>query len=125
MDFKIEIEPDTGWGSITISGDIRSEELLDFFVRVWGDPEYLRVDRAKWRFCNARTDMRVEDVMRMTKWVSENKLGRGPRFVALVASDDLIFGMSRMFEALLFQYGGTMSVFRTDEAANAWLGQQQ
>ena len=41
--------------------------------------------------------------------------------VALVADQDLFFGLSRMFEALVFEEGWETNVFRSKEKAVEWI----
>ncbi len=46
---------------------------------------------------------------------------RGPARVALLATDDLSFGLLRVFEAFRSSDGYEIRVFRDEEAALAWL----
>jgi hypothetical protein len=57
-------------------------------------------------------------------WIAANKQGRGARTIAIVAPDDVIFGVGRMFNALQPGSGWAVSVFRDRDAARAWLEAQ-
>lgn len=124
MDYTIEIDEKTGWGKVTVRGEILREELPALALAVWNHPGYSTAERAIWNFLQTRSTMRLEDLMRLTSWIAENKRGRGARTVALVAHSDSVFGTSRMFEALQSQYGWTIGVFRDEDAASDWLRRQ-
>ena len=124
MDFAVEIDDEAGWARVTVRGDLRVEQLPELAVAVWSDPGYAKVDRAIWNFLQSSSSMRLDDIMRLTNWISENKRGRGARIVAIVAAEDGVFGTVRMFEALQQQYGWTVGVFRDEAAARDWLRQQ-
>ena len=124
MNYIIEVEPDTGWGKVMVTGEITFTELRDLLAAAWNDPAYARVAKAKWNFLDTQTALDFDDMLQLTRWVSANKQERGPKIVALIASNDLIFGMSRMFQTLHTDYGWTMNVFRSEADADAWLSQE-
>jgi len=68
--------------------------------------------------------MRLEDLMRLTNWIATHKQGRGAKTIAIVAASDVVFGVSRMFEALQHDFGWRVRVFRDEKAATAWLRAQ-
>lgn len=121
MDYRIEVDPATGWGVVTVSGKVGLAELCELFNAAWSDPGYRAVERARWNFLGATTDMQVEDLARLAAWIGDNKGGRGPRLAAMVAADDVMFGMGRAFDALFDGYAGVVKVFRTEAQADAWL----
>lgn len=121
MDFNLRVDPETGWGEVSISGDISLADLRDLFLSMWDDSGYARAERALWSIVHARSSMRYDDLVQLTQWVAANKQGRGPKFVAIVATDDATFGMSRMYDALTKEFGWMVRVFRSPEAAREWL----
>lgn len=121
MEYRIEVDPQTGWGLVTVSGTVGLAELRELFRAAWSDPGYGAVERARWNFLDATTEMHVDDLARLAAWIGDNKVGRGPKFAAMVAADDLIFGMGRAFDALFADYEWVVKAFRTEEQANAWL----
>lgn len=125
MDYRIEVEPDTGWGKVSVTGEISSTGLRDLLAAAWNDAAYAQVDKAKWNFLETRTALDFDDMLQLTSWVGDNKQERGPKVVALIASNDLIFGMSRMFQTLYSEHGWRMNVFRSEDDANEWLGQEE
>lgn len=124
MNYTIEVEADTGWGKVVVMGEITFTELRDLLAAAWNDPAYARVAKAKWNFLDTQTALDFDDMLQLTRWVSTNKQERGPKIVALIASSDLIFGVSRMFQTLHTDYGWTMNVFRAEADADAWLQQE-
>jgi hypothetical protein len=124
MKFTIAIEPDTGWGNVTVSGDIQLDGLRELMTAAWNNAAYCNVDKTKFNLLNAKTALYLTDIMELTQWVSENKRGRGAKTIAIIASNDLMFGVSRMFHALQGEYGYTVNVFRTENEADAWLSRQ-
>ena len=124
MNYTIEVEPDTGWGKVVVTGEITFPELRDLLAAAWADPAYTRVEKAKWNFLETETALGFDDLLQLTQWVSRNKQERGPKVVALIASNDLIFGVSRMFQTLHTDYGWNMNVFRSETEADSWLIQE-
>lgn len=124
MDYTIEIDGETGWGRITVRGEVRVRELPGLFAAAWSDPRYATVERAIWNFLNTRAAMRFDEILRLTEWISANKRGRGAKTIAIVAAEDAVFGTSRMFEALQSEFGWTVGVFRDEAAATEWLRRQ-
>jgi len=122
MDFGIAVDPVTGFGEVTVCGDVSADEFLDVFAAAWRDAAYAATERAVWNLVRAQSSMRFEDLLRITRWISANKQGRGPRKIAVVAPQDVMFGLSRMFDALKPDLAVSVGVFRSEDAARAWLG---
>lgn len=76
---------------------------------------------AIWDFSKAKSKFEYEHVEELVNWISEHKLGRGPTKVAVIAPEDLEFGMSRVFTAFEDECGYTIQVYRTKEKAYQWL----
>lgn len=121
MDFRIGVDPETGWGRVDVSGNIALDDLYRLFAAAWEHPDYARAELAVWHIFKARTTMRFDDLMQLTHWLVANKKGRGPKRIAIVAHDDVTFGMSRMFDNLQQEFGWEVQVFRSAATANEWL----
>lgn len=124
MQYVIEIDRDKGWGIVNISGDIGMAGLRQLLAQAWSHPAYGNIERATWNLLDASTDLSLDDLFELTQWILENKQDQGARIIAIVASDDLMFGMSRMFHAIQDNFGWTVGVFRTETEAHKWLEQQ-
>lgn len=125
MEYRIDIDPTSGWGRVTVTGEVALEGLAQLLKAAWTDPEYSRIETALWNFLDARTSMRLEDLMQLKAWISGAKGDRGARTIALVAADDVIFGVGRMFHAVQPEVGWKVSIFREESEAIAWLKAQE
>jgi hypothetical protein len=124
MEFKFSVDGGTGWGFVDISGEVAVDDLRKLLAAAWGDSAYSAVERSLWNFEKAWTAMRMEDLMQLTPWMVANKAGRGAKTIAIVAPDDVVFGVGRMFDALQDGVGWNVGVFRDRAAAQAWLEKQ-
>lgn len=124
MEFAFRVDPATGRGEVDIRGEVEVEGLLKLLQAAWSDPAYASVERSLWNFEHAWTKMRMEDLMRLGPWIAEHKSGRGAKTIAIVAPDDVVFGVGRMFDALQTGTGWKISLFRERTAALAWLEAQ-
>jgi hypothetical protein len=121
INYRIAVDIVTGWSRVTVSGDIALETFCKLLDAAWSDAEYSKIGTAIWNFVDARTSMRLDDVMQLTSWIASAKDGRGAKTIAIVAADDLIFGVGRMFHAIQPGAGWTLHVFRGESEATAWL----
>lgn len=71
-----------------------------------------------WEFC-VGYDWSIEEVQRMA--AHRNDAIPEPQRVALVAAQDIAFGLSRMYEALREHATFEVRIFRDAEKARAWL----
>jgi len=68
-----------------------------------------------------RLDVSTEEVRRISELNLKISELTGPGRIAIAASSDLAFGMSRMYGALVSTKNWTVATFRTMEEARAWL----
>ena len=121
MDFDFRVDPATGWGQVDIRGEVVVDDLRRLMQAAWLDPAYTAVERSVWNFADAWTKMRTEDLLQLGQWVTTNKSGRGAKIIAIVAPDDVVYGVGRMFDALQPGMGWTVGLFRELEPARRWL----
>jgi hypothetical protein len=121
MEFQISVDPTTGWGRTTISGELDLDDFRRLFAAAWSHPEYSAVEKAIWDFRDATTRMRIGDLVELTSWIADSKSRRGASTIALVAADDVGFGVARMFHAVQPEHGWQIAVFRDEVAASDWL----
>ena len=69
----------------------------------------------------ATTDVTAEEVRRLVQRAADTlrRIPLGP--TAIVATDDVVFGMARMYAILTEDAGARVEVFRDVEPANRWL----
>ena len=121
MNYDIQVDSETGWGRVTITGDIYFQNFLGVLKAAWADPNYATVTHAIWDFSEGHSTFDFDKVVDLTKYISREKKGRGPSVVAVVAAKDLEFGLSRIFATFEEQYGYKVQVFRRMEEAEHWL----
>jgi hypothetical protein len=121
MDFHFRVDLATGWGQVDIRGEVGVAGLRRLMDAAWNDPAYTAVERSVWNFAEAWTAMRTEDLLQLGPWIAANKAGRGAKVIAIVAPDDVVFGVGRMFDALQPGMGWTVGLFRELEPARRWL----
>ena len=125
LEYSVAFDPDTGWGHVTVAGEVRLEAFPDALAAMWRHPEYARASFAIWDFTAAHTSRHLPEVVNLTTYIWAAKLGRGPSTIAIVASRDLEFGIGRMFAAFSEKCGYVITVYRTLAAARAWLLAQE
>jgi len=124
MDFSFRVDPATGLGHVEIRGEVVVDDLRRLMEAAWRDPAYTAVERSLWNFAEAWTAMRTEDLLQLGQWVTAHKAGRGAKIIAIVAPDDVVYGVGRMFDALQPGMGWTVGLFREAEPALKWLAGQ-
>jgi len=124
MNFEISIDSTTGWGYVAITGVIDMDGLRQLLIQAWQHPVYANIRCAMWNLLDADTQLSLDELFDFTQWILDNKHGQGAKVIALVASDDLMFGMSRMFHAIQNNFGWVVEVFRNEEEAQVWLQAQ-
>lgn len=124
MDYQFTVDPQSGKGKVTISGDITPQGLAELLEAAWADPAYSRCATALWNFLEARTEMRFDDLVQLGEWIANAKHNRGAKTIAIVATNDVIFGVGRMFHAIQPESGWKVCIFRNEPDAVAWLDAQ-
>jgi len=107
------------------SGDVTLEEVIDHFHVLEQDPDCpdradVLLDLSEQTSIPERQNLR--DVTREIGRI-RGKIRFGT--CAIVANQDGLFGMLRMFEVFAEQYFGEICVFRTISGAEAWLASRQ
>ncbi len=107
---------------VRFRGDIVLDELERTMDEVpaepWFRPHlYLIVD-----FREAHTDMAAQEVKKLADHAQRVDPMWGESKWAVLAKDDVIYGLSRIYMALTEAYRVKTHVFRSAEAANDWLG---
>lgn len=121
MDYQIDIDAQTGFAHVTLSGDTRLEDFPAMLGALWSDPGYGGASHATWDFsaCNILFD--YSEIGKLAQFVGQNKNQRGPTTVGIVAPEDLEFGLTRIFVAMVEHMGYNLQIFREPPAARAWL----
>jgi|SRR5690349_6163450 hypothetical protein len=120
-----EINRESGTIRTKCFGQVTMPEVIDHFRTLGEDPN-----------CPSRLDVYL-DVSDVTFLPESNQLSavvtelkkfqRRTRFdaCAIVATNDALFGMMRMFETLAEEYFRVSRIFRSGAEAEAWLAEQK
>lgn len=121
MPVTYRIDPAKKLIRTTCVGNVSPKEVADHFRELERDPN--RPDRLNvlLDLCEATSLPETQDLREVSQQV--NELQRSLRFdaCAIVACNDALFGMMRMFEVLAREYFGATHVFRSVAEAEAWL----
>ncbi len=123
MPIQYRIDVATGVLHVTAEGRVSDAELRDFATRAAGDPE-LRSG------IHELIDLRSADLAEISSGLipevasvfGAHDRGRTEARIAIVASDDAAYGLSRMYQAYRDDAPFELRVFRDLEDARAWLG---
>jgi hypothetical protein len=106
-----------------VTGDLLPEELTSVLDEVYSEPEHDPDMNVLWDLREASVaSFTIKDVEALRDFVAPNWGTGGRSLAALVVSDDLQYGMSRMYEMLSeSRTGGKIRVFRDMDEAVGWL----
>ena len=122
MDVKVRIERDRGLRIHTVTGAVTFDELQSALAATYqGDPEVRDMD-SLWDLSEAQMAISSEEIQRISAFVSSQWGEGGAAKSALVVSEDLAFGLARMYEAQVTQeVKNQVGVFREIGEARLWL----
>jgi hypothetical protein len=108
----------------TVTGALTDDELLDFAQKTANDPEFRSG-------LHELVDVRAAQVQQLTSrglrraaeiFSAFDSSRPSPARIAFVAEADVVFGMSRMYQAFRSDSPAEIGVFRDMGEARAWLG---
>lgn len=119
MPATYEIDPQHRLVTSRLWGAVTDQEVFDHNSRLRGDPRFNPTYQQL-------TDLTgVTEIGVSTGTINETSLDQffapGTRR-AIVATDDAVFGMARMFALRAESVGQTIQVFRDEQQARDWLG---
>ena len=116
---------DGGLGSyILVSGDASEEEFIDAFKMLLNQDEekYKKYLYSLCCYTGIKQFGLSTPMVQQLADMSVRAMKINPdAIVALVADQDLYFGLARMFDALVFDEGWETNVFRSKEEAIDWI----
>jgi hypothetical protein len=122
MPLSYRIDPEHSLILTTGSGVLADEHVLAHKKALNADPDY---DASMKELSDLRavTDLSVttQGVSAMAGYDRDNPDTEGRHRLALVASEDVVFGMARMYQMTTVESDSRVGVFRTIEEARAWL----
>ena len=102
-------------------GDVEYDEIRNAFDEAVNLPGFRPNLKAIVDARDATTQMTGSDVQKLASYAQKTDPLWGESKWAILASSDLVFGLSRMYSALTSEYEVKTLVFRTLENASDWL----
>lgn len=122
MAITYEIDEERAFVRTTITGRLTDADLIAHKEALLADPRF-RIGMKELSDVRGVEDLQVtpHGVMMAAKFDSENNEGFGDHRLSLLVSEDLVFGMARMYGSRTLGNTGGVGVFRSEEEALAWL----
>ncbi len=111
-----------GVARVTGAGEVTFDETIDVLGQIYADPGFQVPTRLFWDLRAGMVQISAEEIYKVSDYVLQNR-AKGSGRTAIVAHDDLAFGMSRMYELVTDNSELKVKVFRDAEAALDWLSE--
>ncbi len=119
MPFSIDIEPETGFATITCSGTLTIRDAREALSALWNTPEWSR-RAAVWDFRASRFDITPAQAREIAGHVLRGQPSPAASRVAFVVGSDADFGLARVFEVFRADPRTAFRVFRDYPEAVIW-----
>ncbi|MBN1163735.1 MAG: hypothetical protein JXB45_04100 [Candidatus Krumholzibacteriota bacterium] len=124
MPIKYTIIKDRGLIVSIHTGSVPDKEFIDSYTKLFSDPEFdlgynLLIDLRQAESVN-RSSAALHTIASMVK--ARYQGSKQQPKTAIIASSDLSYGLSRMYQAYSDAVSGESSVFRNLDEALEWLG---
>ena len=127
MTIKSEIDNSLNTIIRTVTGEMRAAEIYSEFDKSLTHPDFRKNMNVVWDMTNA--DVRAastNEVLDVVAHIGNNIANRGESYkIAIVASTEMSFVMSKMFETYGEQLPVSIHVFNALEDALTWIGEEQ
>ena len=125
MEFSFQVSPDKSFGTVIIKGKFDLDAFKDFYRQMVSHPDFRTGMNVIWDTRQADISKISQDEMRfISSHIAPLTKERGEGKGALVVSDDVSFGVSRMGEMMTEKYVTvTLRVFRNMEEAEKWINE--
>ncbi|MBM2838107.1 MAG: hypothetical protein HW415_732 [Deltaproteobacteria bacterium] len=121
INYRIDLRQNMIW--TTVTGILTDGELLEHKQKIVRDPDFRPGMRELSDVRNVeQIDITSEGVQRFVAQDADDVLLLRNHRIAIVAQEDVVFGMARMYAMMTEKYLGDVMVFRDMEDAIAWLG---
>lgn len=122
MPIDIEIDAERRRINTRATGMLTVDDLLSYYQRLHDHPDYRIGLSELWDASGISGTQLTSDDLREFSSVTEPFTRQGaPVRVAILVSDDLGFGLARMYELLQTDSINRLKIVRSHEAAEAWL----
>ncbi len=107
---------------VECAGDIREDDIIEQAMQQLHDPEYSQDMNTLYNFQNGVFSGGVEKLKKLAKKMSDPNVIQTPSKTAMVAPNDLEYGLSRMYSMLAVGSLVEYEAFPTMKEALDWLG---
>ena len=123
MPIKTQIIPDKNLMIRTASGTLTIPDVLNTINNVLTDENFIKDMHAIWDFSNATFHQgTTEEISKVIEHLKKSLNSRGSNYkIAIVAPEDLNYGISRIFAAYGSELPLPIGIYRTIDDAYHWL----
>ncbi len=123
MPISYSIDKNLGVVFTTATGRLTEEELLEDKRRLTSDPEF-SPELVELSDIRAVTDLAItpEGVARMVMQDADDADKLSTYKLAIVVSEEVAFGLGRMYESMTHENMPNVRIFRDMDEARGWLG---
>ena len=125
MEISFQVAPDKSFATVTITGKFDLDAFKDFYKQMVAHPDFSPGMNVIWDTRQADIFKISQEEMRtVSGHIAQLTKDRGAGRGALVVSDDISFGVSRMGEMMTEKFVTvTVRVFRDIENAEKWINE--
>ena len=123
-DNKFSITMENDFVRVTFKSGTRIDQFVILDAIKKENSTFLDTNREDiWDFreCMVDESLIYDSLVQVVSYIANQSQRRGHHKTAILADQDFLFGMSRMFASLAERLPYTVRVFRTPEAAEVWL----
>ncbi len=108
---------------LTVKGELMLDEAIASVSELYEDSRFTEPTRLLWDLQSARANWSDTEIDKFVDFIRKNRTqGRGR--AAVVAIDDLSFGLSRIYEFKSYDVSVEVQVFRDLDDAIIWLKEE-
>lgn len=120
MPVTARVDPDTGIVHYSATGDMTRDDVISIITQVYSDPAFRSPWHSIWDLSGARPLFTADELREVAAYVRAHRPVDSGR-IAVVATEDLAFGMGRMYEVFASDLKVETRVFRDPDMARQWL----
>lgn len=122
MDIQVRVDRPSGLRLQKVTGKVTLQELRSALTAIYEEGDETREMDSLWDLSEAEIGLSTEEVKHLSTFVGSQWGRRGGARSALVVSEDLAFGLARMYGTHLSEEIRDLTrVFKDKDAALAWL----
>jgi len=127
MTISSKIDPEHNIIIRTASGELSADDIRNAFNATLEHTDFRKEMNVIWDLEHADlSKIAADDLIKIVELISKASNQRGSDYkIAIVASKDLTFGLSRMFEGYGVELPTSIMVYRDLESAYHWINSQE